>query len=118
MLQIANSLKRNAFMRWVLRLFHDLQLVRGQNLLDLVPRVDSPGADRVQLGVGTPVAEGLARLARLLKSQGQVVMGVGIGWSQGNRGLISADGFGEASGFIEHVAQVEVSQSILEIDLD
>src|SRR5262245_17268128 len=47
-------------------LFHNFQLVRGQDLLDLVSGVDGPGAHGVKLGVSLPVAEGAAGLAGLL----------------------------------------------------
>src|SRR5262249_6866527 len=97
---------------------YHFELVGGQDLLDLVARVDGPRTYSVQLGVCPPVAQSLARLARFLKSQGQVVVRVGVGRSQRDGGLISADTVGEASSLVEHVAQVKVGERVLEINLD
>src|SRR5260370_15951390 len=101
-----------------LPLFHDLELIRGEDFLDLAAGVDGPGTYGVEFGVGPPVAQSRARLTCLLKGQGQVVIGVGIGGRQGDGGLVSADAVGQASSLVEHVAGTEVGQRLLEINLD
>src|SRR5260370_10688657 len=101
-----------------LPLFHDLELIRGEDFLDLAAGVGGAGRYGFEFGVAPPVAQSLARLTCLLKGQGQVVMGVGIGGSQGDGGLVSADAVGQASSLVEHVAEIEVRQRVLEINLD
>src|SRR5260370_22915718 len=78
-----------------LPLFHDLELIRGEDFLDLAAGVDGPGTYGVDFGVGPPVAQSLARLTGLLKCQVQVVMGVGIGGNQCAGGLLSAESVGQ-----------------------
>src|SRR5215469_14497841 len=93
-------------------LLHDLQLIRRENFLDLVSGVDGPGAGGVELGIGLPVTESFARLAGFFESQSQIVVGVGVGWRQGNGSLVSTDSVGKAAGLIQHVAQIKVSQRV------
>ena len=45
-------------------------------------------------------------------------MRIGVGGSQLDGGLIGCDGFLDAAGLVEHVAQVEVGERIARIDLD
>src|ERR1700682_6777030 len=78
---------------------HQLQAVALQDALDLMFGVYGPGAGGVELHVGAPVLQRLARLADLLVGQCDVVVRVGVGGSELNRGLISVDGFLDASGF-------------------
>src|SRR5260370_21191348 len=80
-----------------LPLFHDLELIRGEDFLDLAAGVDGPGTYGVEFGVGPPVAQSLARLTCLLKGQGQLVLRVGIGASPGDAGLLSTDAFVQTS---------------------
>ena len=60
----------------------------------------------------------LARLAHLLVGQRDVVVRVGVGGRELNRRLIRVDGLLDASGFVEHVAQVEIGKRIAGIDLN
>src|SRR5260370_27514606 len=85
-----------------LPLFHDLELIRGEDFLDLAAGVDGPGSYGVEFGVGPPVAQSLARLTCLLKGQGPVLMGVGLGESHVDGGFGSAEGVGLPSILIDH----------------
>src|SRR6266446_6986845 len=97
---------------------YQLQAVALQDALDLMFGVDGPGTGGVELHVGAPVLQRLARLAYLLVGQRDVVVRVSVGGRELNRGLISFDGFLDASGFVEDVAQIEVGERVTWIDLD
>src|ERR1700675_2310630 len=97
---------------------HQLQAVALQDALDLMFGVHGPGAGGVKLHVGTPVLQRLARLAYLLIGQCDVVVRVGVGGRELNRGLIRVDSFFDASGFVEYVAQVEIGERVAGIDLN
>src|SRR5712692_1880941 len=97
---------------------YQLQAVALQDALDLMFGMDGPGTGGVELHVGAPVLQRLARLAHLLVGQRDVVVRVSIGGRELNRGLIGVDGFLDASGFVEHVAQVEMGERVAWIDLD
>src|SRR6202521_3589174 len=100
--------KRSHYAAFSVRLagVHQLQAVALQDALDLMFGVYGPGAGGVELHVGAPVLQRLARLADLLVGQCDVVVRVGVGGSELNRGLISVDGFLDASGLAENVVQV------------
>src|SRR6202521_4870308 len=100
--------KRTHYARFSVRLagVHQLQAVALQDALDLMFGVYGAGAGGVELHVGAPVLQRLARLADLLVGQCDVVVRVGVGGSELNRGLISVDGFLDASGLAENVVQV------------
>src|SRR3954454_12101488 len=59
-----------------------------------------------------------ARLTQLLKSQREIVVRVRIGGSKLNSDLVGLNRFLYASGFVEHVAQIEISQGVAWIGLD
>jgi hypothetical protein len=84
----------------------------------LAARVHRPGAGGIQLHVGPPVVQSLARFFDLLVRQRQVVMRVGVGGSELQGGVIRLDGLVHAAGLIQNVAQIEVRQRVTRIDLD
>src|ERR1700686_1016122 len=112
--------KRSHYAAFSVRLagVYQLQAVALQDALDLMFGVHGPGAGRVELHVAAPVLQRLARLAYLLIRQCDVVVRVGVGGRELNRGLIRVDSFFDASGFVEHVAQVEIGKRIAGIDLN
>jgi len=97
---------------------YQFQTVALQNPLDLMFGVYRPRARRVEFHVRTPVLQRFARLAPLLIGQGKVVVRVGVGRRQLNRGLISVDRFFHPPCLIQHIAQVEIGQRVARIDLD
>src|SRR5271156_211420 len=60
---------------------HQLKCVRLQNALDLITRMDRPRARGVELDVGLPVFQRLARIAGFFVGEREVVVCVGIGRS-------------------------------------
>ena len=80
--------------------------------------VDSPRSGGVELDVGAPMLECLARLANFFVGEGDVVVRVGVGGRELDGGLVGGNGFLHPSGFVEHVPQVEVGEGIAGIDLD
>src|SRR3954451_4371943 len=83
-----------------------------QNALDLITSVQGPWTRPVQAYVGSPVFQRHARTTDFLVSQSQVVMGVSIRGREGEGAGVSANGFGDTSGFVEHVAQIEIGERI------
>src|SRR5260370_6684999 len=94
------------------------ELVCFQNLLDLVAGVDGPGANVVELYVGAPVEQGAAWLFEFFVGQGKVVVRVGVGGGEGDGGGIGFHCFAQASGFIEDVAQIKISQGVARINFN
>src|SRR5258708_32182697 len=80
--------------------------------------VNGRGGGGVELHVGAPVLQRLARFADFLVGQRDVVVRVSVGGRELNRGLISVDGFLDASGFVEHVTQVKIGERVAWIDLN
>src|SRR5215831_15644951 len=99
-------------------LVDEFQSVGLQDALDLAAGVHRPGARGVELDVGLPVLESLAWLAKLLVSQGQIVVRVGVSGGQLQRGLVRLDRLLNPAGFVENIAEVEVGQSIARIGFD
>src|SRR6266567_1503695 len=97
---------------------HQLQRVRLQNSLDLGAGMHRPRPGGVQLYISLPVLERLARLLHFFVSQSQIVVGICIGRSQLQCAQVSLDRVRHAAGFVEHVAKVEVGQSIARINVD
>ena len=64
------------------------------------------------------MAQSGAGLAKFFVSQGQVVMSVGVSRGQRDSLAISIYGIGQASGFIKHVAQIEIGQGVARVGLD
>ena len=97
---------------------HEFQAVALQNALDLMFGVDRPRPGGVELYVSAPVLQRFARLAHLLVGERDVVMRVRISGRELNGGLVSVDCFLDASGLVEHVAQVEIGERVARIDLN
>src|SRR5450755_1693421 len=91
---------------------HQPQPIGLQDALDLIASMHRPWPGGVQLYIGAPMAESFARLFDLLVSQSQVVVGIGIGWRELQCRMVSLDRFRNASGFVEHVAQIEIGERI------
>src|ERR1017187_4028694 len=94
---------------------NQLQAVRLQDALDLAAGVYCPRAAGVELDVGLPVSERLARFADLFVGQRQIVVGVGVGGSQLQGGLVRKNSFLHAAGLVEHVAEIEVSERVARV---
>ena len=80
--------------------------------------MNRPRAARVEFDVRAPMGQRFAWLLDLFKRQRQIVMGVGVGGRQLQGSLVGLDRFLDAAGFVEDIAQVEVSQRITRIRLD
>ena len=61
--------------------------------------------------------ESLARLAHFFVCEREIVMRVGVGGGQLDRHFVGLNRFLDASGFIENVAQIEISKSVPGIGL-
>jgi len=95
-----------------------LQRVGLQDALDLVAGVDGPGAGSVELDVGLPVFQGPAGLADFFVGEGKVVVRVSVSGRELHRHFVGLNAFLHASGFVEDVAQVEISKSVAGIGFE
>ena len=95
---------------------NQLQRISFQNSLDLSARVGRPRSGRIQLHIRLPVLERSARLAHLLVSKRKVVMSIGVSRRQSQRGQITFDRIIDASGFIQHIAKIEMCQRVARIN--
>src|SRR5262249_38361198 len=100
------------------RAVHNPQGGGVQNTLDLGPRMHRPGSGRVELYVGPPVLQSLARLLDLLVGKGQVVVSVSIGGRQLESRQVGANCVFHATGLVENIAQVKVRQGIAGVQLN
>src|SRR5436305_12398755 len=77
-----------------------------------------PRSSRIEPDVGSPVLERRGRLPDVFKRECKVVMSIGIGGRQLDRGLVGRNRFLHSAGFVEHVAEIEISQRVPRINLD
>src|SRR5262249_26304709 len=76
------------------------------------------GSGRVELYVGPPVLQSLARLLDLLVGKGQVVVSVSIGGRQLESRQVGANCVFHATGLVENIAQIKVRQGIAGVQLN
>src|SRR5581483_10083214 len=95
-----------------------LQLVILQDTAYLIFGVRRPRSRCVQASVSAPVHQSIAELPHLLVGQRQVVVGVGVGRGEQQRGLIRLDRLFHPAGLVQHITYVEISQCVAGIGLD
>ena len=76
------------------------------------------GPGGVELHIGLPVFQRLARLADFFVGQRQIVMRVGVRRGELQGSLVGLDCFLHAAGFVEHIAQIEVRERVARIGFD
>src|ERR1035438_1465888 len=94
------------------------QAVALQDTLNLVFGVDGPGSGGVELYVGAPVLQRLARRANFFVSKSDVIVRVRIGGRELNGGFVRTDRFFNASGFVEDIAEVKIGERVARVDLN
>src|SRR5271165_2252490 len=99
-------------------LVDQLQRVGLQDAFDLTLGVHRPGAGTVELDIRLPVFQSLAWLAQLFVGQGKIVVHVGVSRSQLQSGLVGLNRFFDAAGFVEDIAQIEVSECVSRVGFD
>src|SRR3984957_9146468 len=97
-------------------LVYQLQPIGLQNPLNLITRMHRPRPRRIQLHIRPPVLQSLTRLANFLIGQRDVVMSIAVSGRELQRRVVSLDCLSDASSLIQHIAQIEISQSVARID--
>ena len=74
-----------------------------------------PWPSSIELHISLPVFQRLARLFQLLVGERKVVVRVGVRRGQLQRTQIGLDRFRNTSRFVEHVAEIKVSQRVTRV---
>src|SRR5262245_24520562 len=95
---------------------NDLKFFACQDFSDLAASVVRPGANGVHTKICLPMPKGFSGLLQPFIGKSDVVVRVGVGWSDAQGGRVCVDGLFEPPSFIENIAQIEIRQRILWID--